>query len=180
MKDIDVTAVFCEMLSGLAAIALALGLLDLTSQLEMAKVSKWIIANPTFATVATLLIAAYLLGLIVDAFGMAFDSTLVERIQRLRKLLNYDAGQLPPNFYTKATEGQLRYFCEQWAYFSCYRNLLMLMVIGVPVSVALATKYGAWQWIAACLLINVLTIIALIASIRGLQGTMVRISSVTQ
>jgi len=122
MKDLDITAVFCEMLSGIALMLVVAGWLDVSGVCSLGKLFLWLKGHPTFAAIATVAVVAYLAGLVVDAVGMAFDE-VVGNIPRLSRLLKYDAGTMPANFYANVTAHVLKFWGEQWAYFSCYRNL---------------------------------------------------------
>ena len=177
MKDLDITAVFCEILSGLSAILIALALLDIASVWTIPDQVRWISAHSTVGTAAGLFIAAYVIGIVVDAIGLAFDSQIGERFKLLRKLLRYDSGQMPRGFYSSASEQVLKYWCEQWAYFSCYRNLIVLSVLWLPAALIVACKYGSFGWVVVTSCVSLIVLLSLIQSVRSLQGVMVSITA---
>lgn len=176
MKDFDVAAVFCEMLSGLATLIVLTVWLDVADQLSFGAVLKWLEAHSDLGTVAALLAVAYFVGILIDAAGMAFDSLIVGNVGWLARLLCYDAGNLPADFYATSSEHRLKFWAEQWAYFSCYRNLLLLAPLGIPGTLIVAQKYGGCGWVTVVGVASVVVLIALTQSIRDLQKIMVRVA----
>lgn len=175
MKEIDVAAVFCEMLSGFAALFIVVAALEVGGQTSLADVFTWLEAHPNFGAIAGILVAAYLVGIVVDAFGMAFDR-LMCKLKWFEKFLCYDACQIPDAFYSTATEHRLKYFSEQWTFFSCYRNLLMLAPLWVTAAVVLTARHGGFYSATMVAVIGLLISIALVQSIRMLQRFMVTVT----
>jgi hypothetical protein len=128
-------------------------------------------------TIAGLMIAAYLIGIIVDAVGMAFDE-LVDHIALLKRVLRYDIGKLPELFYAKSQKHQLAYWIEQWTFFSCYRNLLMLAPAWVTIAIAIAYKYGGCPWAWTIVVMCAVTTASLLVTMRPMQGVLANISKV--
>jgi hypothetical protein len=64
--------------------------------------------------------------LIVDALGMLFDKLVTNRWEFVKTT----AATSRREFYVSAPEHVFAYWKEQWSYFSCYRNLFMLLFPG--------------------------------------------------
>ena len=80
---VAITEVFCEILTGLATSLVVLTLLDWLHIVTFEQA--WIAAKqcPGFATLTGVLIVAYLLGVVLDAFGLVFDSVFGDWICRV-------------------------------------------------------------------------------------------------
>lgn len=177
MKDLDIGVLFCEILGGLCLMLICVAALDLAGLVDVRSVLVNATKESTGWSIAGLLVAAYLVGIIVDAIGMAFDE-IITRIPGINSTLGYDGGKLPDCFYAKSKEHQLAFWRDQWTYFSCYRNLLMLSVAWMPISVLIANKYGGSVWVWIILAGCVVTIGSLGVTVRCMQRVLATISKV--
>jgi hypothetical protein len=176
MKDIDIAALFCEVLSGLCALLIGLEILDISQSLPLSAAISKLAPSSVGSLVALVFVAAYVVGIVVDATGMAFDRW-VEKSLRRKKWLGY-AGKMPPLFYAKAQAHQLAYWKENWTYFSCYRNLLMLCPAWALLAVAITWKYTNAIWTVAMAVLCGLAIASLIVTIRELQRALTNIAQI--
>lgn len=171
MKDVDLSQVFCEVLAGLAAILLVVGILDISAIASTRECRDWGSKYATFAGLAGLFVGSYFIGLVVDAFGLVFDKLVTERWKSSRE----KRTKRNKKFYASAPEHVFAYWKEQWTYFSCYRNLFMLIVPGSVI----------WTWVVhihygcrAALIILCLMVfleVVLWFTIRDLYGLYCRI-----
>lgn len=123
MKELNLTEAFCEVLSGLSLIALLIPLLDLLGVLSLEKWIQFVTANPTIGTLGALFLVAYFLGAgVVDAIGLAVDEIAGRCLPR-----NPVTSAELNAFWVQVQEHVLRYRDHQWTYYSCYRNLFVML-----------------------------------------------------
>jgi len=116
-----VQEIFCEMVTGIAVLLLLPPLLELTGVITVKllisdQVMKW-----DGAQVSVLLISAYCIGLIFDAIGLSCGESFLD---------DWLASDKPPKttkFWGKVSPEVLSYRNTQWAYYSFYRNLILLV-----------------------------------------------------
>lgn len=137
MKDLDLSQVFCEILGGLAGIFWALGALDLSGLYSVRDSWCWASKYASFSGLTAFLVFSYLIGIIVDAFGLVFDKVITDHWELSKK----HSGISRSEFYKSAEAHLFSYWKEQWTYFSCYRNLFMVMIPGLITWPLLVNKY---------------------------------------
>jgi len=142
MKSFDLNKTFCEVLSSLAIMSLSPPLLDLLGKKSLWDF--WHFARSLEATqLAGILILAYMLGLIMDAIGIALGEWFL-----YRWLYNERATLKEWALYYKnlSSADVFGYGEDEWAYLTTYTNLL---IIAVPAwllwTIWTACKYG-WLW----------------------------------
>lgn len=128
MKDLDLGALFCEVLSGFVCLLVVAMWLDATGNVLMMTLLAILRAHLSLSSVTSLLLLSYLLGLFVDALGLLADRVLVKTFW---PLLGF-ADEVTPStsFYGAIPAHMLSYMKEHWAYYSCYRNLVVLTLLG--------------------------------------------------
>lgn len=139
MKDLDLSQVFCEVVSGLAGMLILFGCLDVFNVQNVKSKLNWFAGDMSGTQATGLFVLAYLLGLIVDAFGLWFDRLIDRWIG-----INEPTDESLKAFYKGASRHVFGYWKEQWVYFSCYRNLLMCLVPGGLLWAYIAYKYWCW------------------------------------
>jgi hypothetical protein len=165
VKELDLSQLFCEVLGGLAAILLLVGLLDLLGAIDLQAFLGSHADRLSLTALTGILILSYLAGIVVDAIGMAFDGLPV--VEKHLMSVN-SAGETEEvrkknerSFVKSAPEHLFQYRKEQWAYYSCYRNLFILMPLGTTVWAWLAFKYELWQVALVVVAIGVLLTVVL-------------------
>ncbi|MGO9119822.1 MAG: hypothetical protein ACLQPD_19695 [Desulfomonilaceae bacterium] len=141
MKGFNVAEIFCELLSGFAAIFLVIVLLDVFGTSCLRQSLTLIVSKGSATAIAGAVLVAYLVGLVVDAVGLAvggwfLDSWLCQEPSSDEKekdgfLVCKESEPSPEEvarFWTKVPRHVLAYRDHQWAYVSAYRNLLILAV----------------------------------------------------
>jgi hypothetical protein len=123
MKETQLTEAFCEVLAGLALLLLAVPLLDISHVLPLETFFTAVLQNLRLATLGSILIVAYLMGAIFDAVGMATDELLLAHLLSVNPLTEAERKK----FWCDVKEHVLRYRDCQWAWYSCYRNLLIIL-----------------------------------------------------
>jgi hypothetical protein len=126
MKDLDVTQVFCEVLTGLAFLFVMLSVLSLTGFYTVPDVARYAIGKLTVASLGAILVIAYLLGTMMDAVGLALDQLFLDRLVVRTEPSEDDRAK----FWKNVNQHVLAYREAQWTYFSCYRNLFILFIPG--------------------------------------------------
>jgi hypothetical protein len=145
-----ITEIFCEILTGLATTLVVLTWLDWLNVICFKQV--WITIKPYsgLATLTGVIIAAYLLGVILDAFGLVFDS-LFDRFV----CADEPTPENKKGFWTTANVHVLSYRDNIWAYYFCYRNLLILLLPALIASFGSlwSRKLTGWAWFTAIALV---------------------------
>jgi len=138
---VTITEVFCEILTGLATSLVVLTWLDWLHIVTFEQA--WIAAKQCsgFATLAGVLIVAYLVGVVLDAFGLVFDSVFGNLICGDAPLAENIKG-----FWTTADDHVLGYRDNVWAYYFCYRNLFILVFPAVIASIGTLWRRGYPGW----------------------------------
>jgi len=171
MKELDLSHLFCEVLGGLIGILLVVCLLDVFGLLSLSIVWQEVKNNASLAGATVLLIGSYLVGLVVDAFGMVFDMYVTDKWDAAK---NRKVGARE-EFFKHASEHAFRYWQEQWIYFSCYRNLFMLVVPGIIVWSWSAYKYRGCGAAIVCFVFSGIVAGALWLAMRELLGVYYKI-----
>ena len=166
MKGINVSEVFCEILSGFSILVCLIAFFDIAG-ISCIKQSIGVISTQMNATTfGAVIVASYLLGLLMDVVGMTADEYIVEPL--LCKDLKPPTDSETNEFWKNVPLHVLSYRDTQWAYYSAYRNLSIIVVIGGFFWVwSFKNNYGWWQ---AIFLVIVLLLIefALLKTMKAL------------
>ena len=164
MKELDLSQVFCEVVSGLAGIFIFFGLLDALEVQGIKDIVVWFGMNMSIPIATGLFVIAYLLGLILDAFGLLFDKL----IDKCLGITEPTADELK-QFYSKVPNHVFGYWKEQWVYFSCYRNILMCLIPGFLIWTYVAHKYWGMKAVLGVSLGSLVLGFALWESLKDLK-----------
>ena len=126
----DVGEVFCELLSGLAIMALVLPILDLWGESSLSQSLKFVGRHTNVATLGGGLVLAYSLGLIMDAVGIAVGEWLYPKLYKRMKVKEPLAGDRK-TFYEKSLPHVLEHREYEYAYLLAYTNLAIIAVPSV-------------------------------------------------
>lgn len=138
MKDLNLGEVFCEVLGGVLAIALAIAFLDLSGRIDVVPLLKDATAA-SIGNVTVALIGSYLVGLLVDAVGLSVGELCFDRL--------IGAGETPSPeqyklFWQHAAEHVVKYRENQWTFYSAYRTVFLLLIPGTIVFPLLVWKHA--------------------------------------
>jgi hypothetical protein len=142
MKDLNLAEVFCEVLGGGLAIALAIALLDLSGWIDVVSLLKDA-AAASVGSVTVALIGSYIVGLLVDAVGLSVGEWCFDRL--------VGAGEAPSPeqcrlFWQHAAEHVVKYWENQWTFYSAYRTAFLLLIPGTIVF-----PLAIWKHASLCL-----------------------------
>ncbi len=126
MKDIDISEVFCEILSGLASIAVIVPFLDLIHISDVSSTMVFIGKHLDGVTIATGIAVSYFLGLIMDAVGLSIGECFLDGFICRESPSSQQIGA----FWKVVPAHILQYRDTQWSYYSMYRNLFLLLIPG--------------------------------------------------
>jgi hypothetical protein len=121
VKDLDITQVFCEVLTGLGCLSVILSIFILIGSYSIKDIVVFAGAKLTIAGLGAISATAYIVGTMVDAVGLAVDSLCFDRL----------IYKEPPSeverkhFWNTVSAHVLAYRETQWTYYSCYRNLFI-------------------------------------------------------
>jgi hypothetical protein len=142
MKDFDISEEFCEVLGGGLAIVLGIAVVDLGGCIDVVQLYKDA-AKAGIGGLTVALVGSYLIGLLVDAVGLAigewwFDSLL-------------SRGKAPTEahrkkFWEKAQEPLVNYRDHQWVFYSAYRTLFLLFIPGIVILPSVVWKHVGPRW----------------------------------
>jgi hypothetical protein len=164
MKDIDVTQVFCEVLTGLGFLFVILSILSLTGSYTVRDVALYATSRLTIASLGAILVVAYLVGTIMDAVGLALDQLFLYRLVVKAEPSEDDRAK----FWKNVSEHVLTYREAQWTYFSCYRNLFILFVPGSILWTVVVWKNVGPYWSIFTALVCILLEISLFITMKAL------------
>ena len=119
MKLPDLEKLFCEILCGLALMAIALPSLSLGIGYTIKESIEYLMAH-----FAEILVFGYFLGVLTDAVGFALGEWFLDALLLGKR-------QVPVNrnaFWQTVPDHVLAYRDRQWTYFSTYRNLLVVLI----------------------------------------------------
>ena len=120
---VAITEIFCEIITGLALTLVILACLDWPGIITFEDVLETVKSSFGVTSLTTVLIAAYLLGVVLDAAGLVFDNVFHKVI-----CADEPSSEEVKNFWRTADAHVLAYRDNVWAYYFCYRNLLMLTI----------------------------------------------------
>ena len=144
MKELSLAETFCEVLSGLALLTILLPLLDILEYSTLANSLYYIVSHITLSNVGLLAIISYLLGLILDAFGLGIGEVFLDKLVAKNPPGDAETEQ----FWRNVSEHVLRYRDHQWTYYSCYRNLFIIFPFAsVLFLVCILLRYQTWHLI---------------------------------
>ncbi len=120
---VNLKEIFCELLSGLALILLIIPILYLLGEVTIDEILK-AISQSSGAVVVTLVIGvSFILGIIMDAVGLALGSLFLDKL-----ICENEPQASDYQKYWKEVTPELSAYREgQWAYYSCYRNLFIII-----------------------------------------------------
>jgi hypothetical protein len=144
MKDFNLSEMFCEVLGGGLAIVLAIAALDLSGCLDIVQLFKDVNTKLSLGAVTVGVIGSYLVGLLMDAIGLLLGEWWFDKVA---------CAEDPPSdeqikdFWTHAKEHMVNYRDHQWAFYSAYRILFLLLLPGSIILVFVVSKHAGPCWI---------------------------------
>ncbi|MEW6667680.1 MAG: hypothetical protein AB1512_20925 [Thermodesulfobacteriota bacterium] len=142
MKDIGVAEVFCEILSGIVLAAVIVPFLVIRGVADIPSITAFMGKHMNAATLTMAIAACYFLGLIMDAVGLAVG----ERCLDSRVCKDAPSSEEMQLFWKAVPEHVLTYRDTQWAYYSMYRNLFLLLIPGSLLWCCVAWAHSGWLW----------------------------------
>ena len=140
MKELNLAETFCEILSGLSLLFLLVPLLDLIGVFSLDKSIGLFTGNLTVAGLGALLLVSFFVGTaVVDAVGFAIEQLAGRYLPSDPVVTDAEKSV----FWKTASEHVLRYREHQWTYYSCYRNLfIMLLPGGICWAIVVWCRFG--------------------------------------
>jgi hypothetical protein len=78
----------------------------------------------TFSHLLATSVFIYFIGFIIDGIGLGLDELIFNRLL-CKECINKEKRE---NFFKEVSEHVFEYRNRQWAYYSCYRNLFLLII----------------------------------------------------
>jgi len=135
---LNLTDVFCELISGVAIMLTVVPILDLLRVLRVSDAWQALLGSPNLTTLTVVLGVSYMVGVIFDGIAMSSDTWLA----RWLKVPDVP-HEASTDFWRRVQPHVLSYRSETWAFYFCYRNLFLLLpVAAVAWSVWLLLHYS--------------------------------------
>jgi hypothetical protein len=163
MKDFNLIDLFCEILSGILGILVTLLILDSFGYVEIEEIFKKITIDISFLTI--LIVASYFIGLFIDAIGLAFGEWFLDELIATEDYPDNSAMKI---FNSKSSEHIAAYRYRQWKYYSLYRNLLILIVIGLPFYIIKMCDVLNWRIAVTSSILIIFLLVSILKSMRTL------------
>jgi hypothetical protein len=145
---IDISKMICEILSGLFLILLILLIAYYYKTSEIEEFLKENSKSLLDLGIITLLFAlCYFLGIIIDDIDLLFDAVTVDILMEKCKWFKIEKSN---TLLKDLDEHILTYRNNQWSYYTCYRNLLILLI---PIEIFVfrilfCNHLNGWAWIS--------------------------------
>lgn len=123
---VEVTKIFCSIISGLALFLVAIPILYLTDVTNYELFKQKVVENQNTISLIGVVVSAYLMGIVFNSIGLVFDN-YCGGFLRVTESTQDQANA----FYKNASEHLFIYRDHVWAYYFCYRNLFMLILPGI-------------------------------------------------
>lgn len=129
---LDLQKIFCELLSGTFLLFVLIPILVIADIITLDKVGE---SLETFDSkyVVPILIILYFLGVLMDAVGLAIGQLYLDKAllsEEEEDEHNTHGEERTIKFWQSVPAHVLEYRDRQWAYYSCYRNLFILIIPG--------------------------------------------------
>lgn len=141
MKQINLTEVFCEVLSGVALIIVIIPLLDILDYSSLSNTWAYIECRTSLSNFGILIVFSYILGLLIDAIGLTFGEWFLDDL-----ICNKPTDFEMARFWQNVDSHVLSYRDTQWAYYSCYRNLFIIFFPGTVFWTISVWKTLGWHF----------------------------------
>jgi len=128
---LDIEKIFSEFVTGIVFMILCLTLFFLSGHVQVSESLGVLKEWSSFSNLLFFLIIAGFIGFVIDGVGLGFGEVLFDDLVYRYKI----SAEKRKSFFENASESTLAYRNRQWAYYSCYRNLFLLLI---PYSVAIA------------------------------------------
>lgn len=176
MSGLKISEVFCEILSGFAIIVCLIPFFDIIQTSCISQSLSTISKHLSATSIGAVIIISYLLGIIMDAVGMVADDYIMEPL--LLRGCNTPTESESNEFWKNVPAHVLSYRDSQWAYYSTYRNLSIILIIpGFLWIWSILNNYG-WYWAIAMILVFAFIEFALIKTIKVLLIIYLKISRI--
>ncbi|MCE7990896.1 MAG: hypothetical protein HEP71_02910 [Roseivirga sp.] len=160
---LNLKEIFCELLSGLALILLILPLLHILGAVTIFQVKELALESLDGTLLITLtLICSFVLGIIMDSIGLALGSLFIDKVICSDEPESFDYRR----YWKTVTTELSAYREEQWAYYSCYRNMSIVLIPLVFFWSIVIYEQGNYLLIVVLIVVGVLTELALIKSMK--------------
>ena len=176
MEGIKINEVFCEILSGFSILVCLIAFFDITGISCIKQSLSVIITQMNVATFGAVIVASYLWGLLMDVIGMAADDYIFEPL--LCKDLTPPNESETNEFWKNVPLHVLSYRDTQWAYYSAYRNLSIIVIVGgILWAWSIKNNYGWWYSIFL-IVVLVLFEFALLKTMKALLVIYIKITKI--
>jgi pimeloyl-ACP methyl ester carboxylesterase len=125
MAGLNLSQVFCEILSGFALSFSVLPMLDVLQICSFDQIISWI-GSLDGAIFVIALVLFYIMGLLIDAVGLAIGESFLDNLLNANPPSKEDRAA----FWKNVPAHLLNYHDRQWTYYSAYRSLFILFIPG--------------------------------------------------
>ena len=133
--------IFSELVTGLAFISIALIYGCFSNNFDIATIINFIKTNFSFSKLLGTSILVYYIGFIIDGIGLGIGDLFLDKLLLGKQKIKKNRKR----FFREVPQHVFEYRNRQWAYYSCYRNLLLLTTPLLIITVYYTFKlHGIW------------------------------------
>ncbi|MBC2705140.1 hypothetical protein [Desulfobacula sp.] len=143
MRGLDLNEALCELLGGFFILLSIIPILDINGTIAVKDTFIFLSKNLSLSLIGAVIILSYLLGLIMDVIGLGLGELFVDDFL-CKDCPSFEETE---SFWRNVPEHVLKYRDKQWAYYSAYRNLAILII---PCSFLWGIVFFeklCWQWV---------------------------------
>jgi hypothetical protein len=143
VKELNLSEVFCEVFSGAVALILALAAAATFGAVDAEQALSTFAQGLNLGSASLLLVGCYFGGSLIDTIGLAAGELFLDKLVASESTPSVEDGK---KFWGSVSEHVLKYREHQWAFYSAYRNVFLLLIPGaVLIPLAAASSIGtAW------------------------------------
>lgn len=170
---LNLKEIFCELLSGLTLILLIIPVLHVLGAVPIFKIEKMVMESLDSTLVITLtLVCSFVLGIVMDSIGLALGSLFIDKLI----CPNEPKSSEYQRYWKTVTPELSAYREEQWAYYSCYRNMSIVLVPLIIFWSFVVFEQGNFLLVVPLIVGGTLTELALIKSMKILLELVYKIT----
>lgn len=167
----SLTDLFCELVSGIAVLLGVAGFLSCLGVLPLEQLVALAAHPGRWPSAVFVLTVAYVAGLVADAFGITFDKHYSSKV-----CTDSPADEQKKAFWQNAAKHVVEYRDRQWAYYSLYRNLFLVTLVGGVAWLGISfSRWGFWG-LSAGTIVWAILLLAFWTSMRDLLSLYYKIT----
>ncbi len=163
--NLNLFNVFSELVTGLAFISIALIYGYFSNSFDITTIMDFIKTNFSFSKLLGTSILVYYIGFIIDGIGLGIGDLFLDKLLVGKQEIKKNRKK----FFREVPQHVFEYRNRQWAYYSCYRNLLLLTIPLLIITFYYTLKlYGFWVALGSFIFILLVILLPIIKTTKML------------